>query len=73
MRLFGTVNDGIDRYDRAEWLTPPFDLTWSSGAVLFLTPANAADLTMTPATAADLSITGADAADLTITATTEAR
>lgn len=26
MRLFGRVNGAIDRFDRAEWLTPPFDL-----------------------------------------------
>jgi len=27
VRLFGKVNGRIDRYDRAEMLTPPFDLT----------------------------------------------
>lgn len=27
MRIFGKVNGRIDRYDRAEMLTPPFDLT----------------------------------------------
>ena len=26
MRLFGKVNTAIDRYDRAAWLTPPFDV-----------------------------------------------
>ena len=25
MRLFGKANGTIDRHDRAEWLTPPFD------------------------------------------------
>lgn len=25
MRLFGKVDGIIDRYDRAEWMTPPFD------------------------------------------------
>lgn len=25
MRLFGKVNSQIDRYDRAQWLTGPFD------------------------------------------------
>lgn len=25
MRLFGKVNSLIDRFDRAAWLTPPFD------------------------------------------------
>ena len=26
MRLFGKVDTAINRYDRAAWLTPPFDL-----------------------------------------------
>jgi hypothetical protein len=26
VRLFGKANGSIDRFDRAEWLTPPFDL-----------------------------------------------
>lgn len=28
MRLFGTITGGIGRHDRAEWLSPPFDLSW---------------------------------------------
>ncbi len=27
MRLFGKVNSLIDRFDRAEWMTLPFDLS----------------------------------------------
>jgi len=26
MRLFGKLGDGISHRDRAEWITPPFDL-----------------------------------------------
>ena len=29
MRLFGKPNSLIDRFDRAEWITPPFDLSLS--------------------------------------------
>lgn len=29
MRLFGKVDSAIDRYDRAGWLTPPFDLAFA--------------------------------------------
>lgn len=32
MRLFGKVDGSIDRYDRAEWLTGPFDLAFAAGA-----------------------------------------
>jgi len=32
MRLFGKVDSTIDRYDGAEWLIPPFDLSLASGA-----------------------------------------
>lgn len=28
MRLFARPNGSVDRYDRAAWLTPPFDLAW---------------------------------------------
>ena len=28
MRLFGKVDNTVDRYDRAEWITPPFDSTF---------------------------------------------
>lgn len=28
MRLFGKVDGNIDRHDRAEWLSLPFDLAW---------------------------------------------
>ena len=30
MRLFGKVNGTIDRFDRAQWMTPPFDLALAS-------------------------------------------
>ncbi len=33
MRLFGKVNSTIDRFDRAEWLTPPFDKASSSVSI----------------------------------------
>lgn len=32
MRLFGKVNSTIDRFDRAGWLTVPFDLSARAGA-----------------------------------------
>jgi hypothetical protein len=35
MRLFGRLDGTIDRYDRADWLTPPFDLAFSTR---FVTP-----------------------------------
>lgn len=28
MRLFGKVDGGVNRFDRAEWLTPPFDIAF---------------------------------------------
>ena len=28
MRLFGKVDGSINRFDRADWLTMPFDLSW---------------------------------------------
>ena len=31
MRLFGLVDAAIDRRDRAQWLTPPFDRRLASG------------------------------------------
>lgn len=37
MRLFGKVDGAIDRFDRAEWLTGPFDLSWGA-PVIILTP-----------------------------------
>ena len=40
MRLFGKLYSTIDRFDRAEWLTPPFDLytrTYIHGADIDLT------------------------------------
>lgn len=30
MRLFGKVDNTVDRFDRAQWLTPPFDLAFSA-------------------------------------------
>lgn len=30
MRLFGKVDGAIDRFDRAEWLSMPFDLAWEA-------------------------------------------
>ena len=33
MRLFGKVNSAIDRFDRAEWMTPPFDLSLAAAAI----------------------------------------
>jgi hypothetical protein len=35
MRLFGKITGAVDRYDRADWLTPPFDLAFST---TFATP-----------------------------------
>lgn len=34
MRLFGTVTGSIDRFDRAEWLTPIFDKAFGAPVVL---------------------------------------
>ena len=34
MRLFGKVNSTIDRFDRATWMTPPFDQAFSTAAVI---------------------------------------
>ena len=28
MRLFGKINAAIDRFDRAQWMSAPFDLAW---------------------------------------------
>ena len=33
MRLFGKVDGSVDRYDRAEWLSMPFDLAWANAVV----------------------------------------
>lgn len=33
MRLFGKVDSSIDRFDRAEWLTAPFDLAFQTPSV----------------------------------------
>lgn len=33
MRLFGKVDGVIDRFDRAEWLTMPFDLAFAEVVV----------------------------------------
>lgn len=30
MRLFGKIDGAINRYDRAEWLTLPFDLAFET-------------------------------------------
>jgi hypothetical protein len=30
MRLFGKVDGVVDRYDRAGWLTMPFDRAWAA-------------------------------------------
>lgn len=35
MRLFGKRDGAVDRLDRAEWLTPPFDLAFSAAAAKF--------------------------------------
>ena len=34
MRIFGVVDGLINRFDRAEWLTPPFDGNLERGVVL---------------------------------------
>jgi hypothetical protein len=34
MRLFGKVDGTVDRFDRAEWLTPPFDLAFSTAVAI---------------------------------------
>jgi len=33
VRLFGKVDGSVDRFDRAAWLTPPFDLAWGTGII----------------------------------------
>lgn len=38
MRLFGKVDGTIDRYDRADWLSMPFDLAFGSAATLVYGP-----------------------------------
>jgi hypothetical protein len=40
VRLFGKVNGVIDRFDRAAWMTPPFDLAF----LAFLDPAIPTDI-----------------------------
>lgn len=35
MRLFGKIDSGINRFDRATWLTPPFDLSLVRTSHLF--------------------------------------
>lgn len=52
MRLFGTINSLIDRFDRAGLLTPPFDINW--GAVQGMTSTSAVSERMT----ATMAITG---------------
>lgn len=34
MRLFGKIDNAINRFDRAQWLTPVFDLAFGSAAAL---------------------------------------
>lgn len=34
MRLFGTVTGTVTRFDRAEWLTPIFDLALGAAVVV---------------------------------------
>lgn len=31
MRLFPKVDGAVDRYERAAWMTVPFDLSWLTG------------------------------------------
>ena len=33
MRLFGETDGLLDRFDRAEWMTPPFDLSLLGTAI----------------------------------------
>jgi len=71
MRLFGKVNSAIDRFDRAGWVTPPFDLELSSvvvnTTVLSLVPSSLTDLSLDPDGLTDLTIDASAIADLTIT------
>lgn len=30
MRLFGKIDTAISRFDRAQWMSAPFDLAWSA-------------------------------------------
>lgn len=30
MRLFGKVDSAVNRFDRAQMMTPPFDLSWAT-------------------------------------------
>jgi len=58
MRIFGKVDNTIDRFDRAQWLTPPFDLAFvvpsvdDTGAFLgklTVRPAMSGQVTVRPA------------------------
>ena len=37
MRLFGTITGEVDRFDRADWMTPPFDLAWRASVTVSAT------------------------------------
>ncbi len=68
MRLFGKVDSGIYRHDRAEWMTPPFDLSIRTAAsrVLRLATATFTDLTLRTKTHTDLQVAASSHDDLNI-------
>jgi hypothetical protein len=64
MRLVAAPDGAVDRYDRAIWLTLPFDLLWTSidyRACLTLTDALAFTLTTTDAATFTLTVADTDA------------
>jgi hypothetical protein len=72
MRLFGKVDGTIDRFDRAGWLTPPFDMAFSSTAYQAAVPLFAKsrlrhDLNIKSTLRTDLAMTSTLRTDLAIT------
>lgn len=61
MRLVAAPDATVNRYDRAIWLTMPFDLAW----IPFVVPDYRACLTVTDALA--YTLTASDAARFTLT------
>jgi len=72
MRLFGQVNSAIDKYDRAEWQMPPFDMSFEAvggpytaeAAQVFVPGAEAAAVFVSGAEAAAVFVSGAEAAQV---------
>ena len=60
MRLFGKVNNAIDRYERADWMTPPFDMIVIEGIVSTVVRGviNAAQINTSGSTAGQINTSG---------------